>query len=301
MTRLRVAAVVLTHNRRAVLAETLRATCAQTRPSDRIYVVDNASNDGTGELLRTEFPEVTHLATGENLGAGGRARGIEAAFADGFDAFWLVDDDSAPHADALETLLAGVEDSSDRIGMVGCQGGVIRFGLIRHLDDPRRLERHRVANNLSVVDFVLLDGSLILRGTVEEIGVPRVDYFIMMEDVEYPLRARRAGFQVLVVGRDLVRRGHLGSTSASGLWRTYYQSRNHLRMALDFRSPSLLFGFMVRQARFVVAAFQAPDRRWLRLKLRSRGLWDGVRGRMGRRIEPETAAPSAPSSWSADE
>jgi rhamnopyranosyl-N-acetylglucosaminyl-diphospho-decaprenol beta-1,3/1,4-galactofuranosyltransferase len=291
MTPLRVAAVVVTHNRREVLAETLRAACIQTRPSDRIYVVDNASDDGTGELLRTEFPEVTHQRIADNLGAGGRARGIEAAWSDGFDAFWLVDDDSAPHADALETLLAAAERGSDRIGMVGCQGGVIRFGLIRHLDDRSRLERHRVADDLFAVDFALLDGSLVLRRTVEQIGVPRVDYFIMMEDVEYPLRAQRAGFEVLIVGRDLMSRAHLGSTAATRQWRSYYQSRNHLRMALDFRSPSLLFGCALRQARFVVAGLSARDQRWLRIKLRLRGLWDGLRGRMGRRVEPDAASP----------
>src|SRR2546423_3427884 len=122
--------------------------------------------------------------------------------------------------------------------MVGCSGGVIRFGLIRHINDRHRLERHRVANGIFAVDFALLDGSLVLRRTVDAIGVPRVDYFIMMEDVEYPLRARRAGFKVLVVGRDLMHRGHLGSTTAAHLWRSYYQSRNHVRMALDSRSPT---------------------------------------------------------------
>jgi GT2 family glycosyltransferase len=291
MTPVRVAAVVVTYKRRAVLAETLHAARAQTRPSDRLYVVDNAGDDGTAELLRTEFPDVIHLRTEENLGAGGRAHGIEAAWADGFDAFWLVDDDSTPHPDALETLLAAAARGSDRTGMVGCRGGLVRFGMIRHLDDWRRLGHHRVANGLFAADFVLLDGSLVLRRTVDQIGVPRVDYFIMMEDVEYPLRAQRADFEVLVVGRDLMRRGHLGSTAGRGLWRSYYQSRNHLRMALDFRSPSLLFGCLVRQAHFLVAALRSPDRRWERLRLRGRGFWDALRGRMGRRVEPDAASP----------
>jgi rhamnopyranosyl-N-acetylglucosaminyl-diphospho-decaprenol beta-1,3/1,4-galactofuranosyltransferase len=292
MTRPRVAAVAVTHNRSAVLGETLRAVAAQTRPAECLYVVDNAGDHATGELLRTEFPDAVHLRMAENLGpSGGHARGIEAACQDGFDAFWLMDDDSPPQPNALATLIVAAEVSTRRAGIIGCQGGVIRFGLVRHVADPRRELRNReVADDLFAVEFVLLDGSLVFRRVVDAIGVPPVDYFTMMEDVEYPLRARRAGFDVLLAGRDLMRRRHLGSDPATDLWRSYYQSRNHVRMALDFRSPGLLFGCVVRQARFVVAALRAPDRRWERIKLRSRGVWDGLRRRMGRRVDPDSAS-----------
>jgi rhamnopyranosyl-N-acetylglucosaminyl-diphospho-decaprenol beta-1,3/1,4-galactofuranosyltransferase len=290
MTSLRIAAVVVTYNRSAVLTETLRAVRAQSRAPARIYVVDNASSDRTGELLRTEFPDVTHIRLPENAGySGGLAYGIQAASTDGFDAYWLMDDDSAPQADALETLLAASAGGPQETGIVGCRGGVVRFGMIRHVDDPRSLVRRRVAEGLSAVDFVLLDGSLVLGTTVDAIGVPRIEYFTMLEDVEYSLRARRAGFDVLLLERDLMRRQHLGSTSGSTAWRGYYQARNHLRMALDFRSMSLFFGFLAREAHFMLAALRAPAGAWERVQLRARGIWDGLRGRMGHRVEPGAA------------
>jgi rhamnopyranosyl-N-acetylglucosaminyl-diphospho-decaprenol beta-1,3/1,4-galactofuranosyltransferase len=290
MTLRRVAAVVLTYTRATALAETLRAARAQTRPPDRLYVVDNAGDDKTATLLRDEFPDAVHLPTGENLGVGGRTYGIQAAREDGFEAFWIVDDDSPPLRGALEALLSAAERSTGRVAMVGSRGGVVRFGLIRHVDDVQRLTRRRVGTDLFAVDFVLQDGSLLLGGAVDAIGLPRADYFLMMEDVEYPLRARRAGFEVLLVDRDLVQRRHLGSTRGTGVWRGYYQSRNHVRMALDFRSPSLLFGCLVRQIRFFIAALMAPDRRWERVKVRWRGISDGFRNRMGRNVEPDPGA-----------
>jgi rhamnopyranosyl-N-acetylglucosaminyl-diphospho-decaprenol beta-1,3/1,4-galactofuranosyltransferase len=290
MTALRVATVVVTRNRSAVLGETLRAAQAQTRRADRLYVVDNASRDSTTELLRTEFPDASHLRLAENLGfPGGLAHGIEAAWSDGFDAFWLLDDDSVPEPDALETLVVTRERAAGSAGIVGCRGGVVRFGLIRHLDDPRVRDDRAVADALPSVDFVLLDGSLVSRCVIDAIGFPRVDYFMMLEDVEYSLRARRANLAVFVTDRDLMRRAHLGSVPGTALWRSYYQSRNHVRMALDFRSPSLLLGCMARQARFMSAALAAPDRRRERVKLRLRGIWDGLRGRMGRRVEPDAS------------
>jgi rhamnopyranosyl-N-acetylglucosaminyl-diphospho-decaprenol beta-1,3/1,4-galactofuranosyltransferase len=288
MTLLRVAAVVVTYNRSAVLAETLRAVQAQTRPPDRVYVVDNAGDAGTADLLRTDFPDVTHLRMAENLGpCGGHAHGIATARADGFDAFWLMDDDSRAERTALSTLLDIAESRGNDAGIVGCRGGLVRFGLIRHLDDARLRQDRRVGEGPFPVDFVLLDGSLVSGQVVDAVGVPPASYFAMMEDVEYPLRARRAGFEVLVTNRDLMQRVHLGSAPGTALWRSYYQSRNHVRLALDFRSPILLFGCAARQARFMFAALRAPDRRWQRVKLRSRGVWDGLRGRMGRRLEPD--------------
>jgi rhamnopyranosyl-N-acetylglucosaminyl-diphospho-decaprenol beta-1,3/1,4-galactofuranosyltransferase len=286
MTSLRVAAVVVTHNRRDVLARTLRAIQAQTRPPDRLYVVDNASDDGTPDLLRAAFAGVTHIRLAENLGyAGGVAPGIATARDDGFDAFWLFDDDSPPDVDALDVLLAAQINGAPS-GIVGCQGGVVRHGLIRHMDDPRVRLDEQVTGRPFRVDFVELDGSVVLREVVDTIGLPRVDYFMMLEGVEFSLRARRAGFGVIVVPRDLVHPQTLGSVPGCALWRGYYQTRNQLRMALDFRSPSLLFGCMARQARFAVTALQAPDRRWERIALRGHGLWDALRGRMGRRVEP---------------
>jgi rhamnopyranosyl-N-acetylglucosaminyl-diphospho-decaprenol beta-1,3/1,4-galactofuranosyltransferase len=289
MTPLRVAAVVVTFNRSAVLAETLRAIDVQTRPPDRVYAIDNASTDGTADLLRTDFPNVTHLRMAENLGpCGGHAHGIETARGDGFDSFWLMDDDSRAERTALSTLLDIAESRGSDLGIIGCRGGLVRFGLIRHLDDARLRHDRPVGDGPFPVDFVLLDGSLVSRHVVDAVGVPPESYFAMMEDVEYPLRARRAGFEVLVTNRDLMERVHLGSAPGKALWRSYYQSRNHVRMALDFRSPSLLFGCAARQVRFMSAALRAPDRRWQRVRLRLRGVWDGLRGRMGRRVEPDS-------------
>ena len=48
---------------------------AQTRPPDHVLVVDNASTDGTAEMLREEFPQVEVLRLPENQGgAGGSTR-----------------------------------------------------------------------------------------------------------------------------------------------------------------------------------------------------------------------------------
>ncbi|WP_423199912.1 MULTISPECIES: glycosyltransferase family 2 protein [unclassified Cupriavidus] len=69
-----ISVVVLTHNRREALRNTLRHLCALPERVP-IAVADNASSDGTAEMLRADFPSVTHLRSEVNAGAAGRNLG----------------------------------------------------------------------------------------------------------------------------------------------------------------------------------------------------------------------------------
>ena len=102
MKDMQILAVVVTHNRRMLLSRCLDNLLAQKRQSDQILVVNNASSDGTVEMLeKRDIPFITQ----ENLGsAGGWHCGIQHALDNGFDAVWLMDDDGFPDASALGLL-----------------------------------------------------------------------------------------------------------------------------------------------------------------------------------------------------
>src|SRR5581483_11127319 len=89
-----VVAVLVTYNRRDLLTEALGALGRQTRPLDAVLVVDNASNDGTPDLVRDRFPAVELVSLRRNTGgAGGFAAGVACALDRGADLVWLMDDD----------------------------------------------------------------------------------------------------------------------------------------------------------------------------------------------------------------
>ena len=99
-----VVAVVVTWNRRDLLVECLAALRAQTLPPTHLVVVDNASTDGTAELLAAE-PGLEVVTLSANTGgAGGFAAGIELALTFGPDLVWLLDDDTVPTGTAAERL-----------------------------------------------------------------------------------------------------------------------------------------------------------------------------------------------------
>ena len=116
---MRVAAVVVTYNRRDLLEKTLQGLENQPCPVDRIFVIDNASTDDTSAFLseRVMRRPTTVIKLPINTGgAGGFYYGIETAYEKGFDAFWLMDDDTVPRKEALLELLRGMEGETAENG-----------------------------------------------------------------------------------------------------------------------------------------------------------------------------------------
>jgi GT2 family glycosyltransferase len=90
----------------------------QGEPGLSVLLVDNASPDGSGARLAAQFPTVTYLQTGANLGyAGGNQRAIAWALEQGADAILLMNDDAALQPRCLRTLREAL-DANPQLG--GC-------------------------------------------------------------------------------------------------------------------------------------------------------------------------------------
>src|SRR5215207_4094848 len=105
-----VAAVVVTYNRVDKLGRVIDSILAQSRPVDRLVIVDNASTDSTPELLAgySGNPKVEVVRLDKNTGgAGGFATGMERAYERGADWVWIMDDGCYTEDLALAKLLEG--------------------------------------------------------------------------------------------------------------------------------------------------------------------------------------------------
>jgi rhamnopyranosyl-N-acetylglucosaminyl-diphospho-decaprenol beta-1,3/1,4-galactofuranosyltransferase len=201
----RVVAVVVTWNRRVLLDRIVRAVNAQTVLPDELIVVDNASTDGSADMVRAmECPvplRVVALPTNTG-GAGGFHAGLAAACEDGAELVWLMDDDGLPPADCLARLL----EYDGRLDFWG--PAVVAEQDPTRLCFPIRLPgRPTVVHDLADVERAAADGLvkgivipfngvLVTRELVERIGLPRREFFIWGDDVEYLWRAKRAGARV---------------------------------------------------------------------------------------------------------
>ena len=104
---LTVDAIVVNHNTRDLLRASLTSLRASRRPLSRVLVVDNASVDGSAEMVRTEFPEAGLFRMRENVGF---ARANNVAFAETCaDAVLLLNSDAEMAPVALGCLLEELE------------------------------------------------------------------------------------------------------------------------------------------------------------------------------------------------
>lgn len=200
-----VCAVVVTHNRRELLAECLGAVAAQTRPPERVVVVDNDSTDGTRAMVESSFPAVDLLVLGTNTGpAGGFHAGLTAAARGDHDWLWLMDDDTIPAADALERLLArtdlpGLPQPSLLVSRV-----VWTDGRVHPMNQPEPstadmdVFTSAVERGLVPVRGATFPSLLVSRAAVERHGPPRPGFFMWADDIDFTQRIlrREAGYLV---------------------------------------------------------------------------------------------------------
>jgi GT2 family glycosyltransferase len=236
-----VCAVVVTYNRKNLLIECLEALRKQTRPIQGIYLIDNASTDGTPELLLekgyiSELPPqnlkepwekefiIQNLTNGEEIklhyvrmhentgGAGGFYEGVKRGYERGYDWLWLMDDDAEPKEDALENLSIYFKNSNI-MGLASTvflpngavaihHRGRINFkNVFPLIQIPLQLEEYQ--KQAVEIDMASFVGLLVKRNTIEKIGFPKKDFFIHHDDEEYCIRLRNIG-KILLVPKSII-------------------------------------------------------------------------------------------------
>ena len=308
MSKWSVASVTVSYNSRDILPSHLDALLRQSSRLNEIVVVDNASTDGTGDLLRERYPQVTLLRLPSNLGVGGGyATALEYA-AKQHDWVWLLDGDSVPREDALGALLQEVErledarHVQDRIGILASlgvhsatqslyTGWLWRNGL---MTPPT----NELLEAVCFVDAVISSGSLVRREVVETVGLPRSDFFIDFVDFEYCLRIRAHGYRIGVVRSSLLEHsiGSPRKVRFLGLarvwtdhvpWREYYMSRNQTYTVWHDYPQWRNKGYVVRQLmRHAAGVILFGEQKLACLIMMAIGFLDGCRGRLGIRFRP---------------
>jgi rhamnopyranosyl-N-acetylglucosaminyl-diphospho-decaprenol beta-1,3/1,4-galactofuranosyltransferase len=300
----RVCAVVVTFNRHAMLRECLTALEGQSRTVDQILVVDNASTDETVQMVRAEFPRVELLALATNQGgAGGFHEGMKWARDRTFDWMWLMDDDGVPLPDCLETLLNSNEPSDVARVLVPLQKNKLgfKYGVCQWDGNAREVTDAVVAGDLPLEGAYLFAfvGPLIPRTLVEKVGLPRANFFIYFDDWEYALRLHKVKAPVRIVPDALFLHDIGGQARHSKLlwyrsirvtpapWKLYYGARNAVWTLAHGRRPRReLHRYLSYHVRWMLGDIVYEADRWQRVSMRLKGILDGLRNRMGKRVAP---------------
>jgi GT2 family glycosyltransferase len=283
-----VVAVVLNWNG----GEDTLAALESLRGVDTICV-DNGSSDGSDVLVEQRFPGVELLRAGVNLGfAGGNNLGIERALARGADWVLLLNNDAVAEpglVDALERAARARQDA----GLLACKilnldGVGVQYAGASFDARLGYSGRVNTTGPDELRDVGRADGAAMAasRAAIERAGLLDDTLFAYVEDVEWSLRIRGAGFAVVFVPDALVR--HKGSAATGGSASTtnlYYDTRNTIAVAQRYAPlPPLvreLRAGVVLAAHLVQAATHPRRRDAFRAVVS--GWRDGRAGRLGQR------------------
>jgi GT2 family glycosyltransferase/glycosyltransferase involved in cell wall biosynthesis len=244
----RVAAVVLHHRTPDDTFLAVRSLLASRRAIEHIIVVDNDHTD-TSAAVRTVLapgrPQITYLHTGSNLGySGGMNFGVREALAQGADRVLLLNSDVIVPPDCLLHL----EQSFTRVPAAGIAGPVVlarsepdhvaSLGM-SYASGSGRMRHHAFGAAVAELELPAareVDGvsgclMLVKREVFEAVGLLDTDYFFSFEDLDFCLKARRAGFSTVLAGAAAVYHEGGRSIGATSPRRLYFAARNHLLLA----------------------------------------------------------------------
>lgn len=281
-----VTVVVVTWQGAALLPACLAALRAQDRPGAAVWVVDNASTDGTAAVLAAE-PGIRVLRAPRNLGYAG---GNDLALAQVTTPYVvLLNDDARPRPDWLRHLLAAFDgpggervaavssqvlfEGGPRAGRLNSAGALVYadgYGADRGFgDDPARW-----AGPAEVFGFC---GTAVALRTqaLREVGLFDEDFFLYYEDTDLSWRLRRAGWRLRYAPDAVTGHLHAASSSAASPLFVFHNDRNRLLMLTKNASaPRVLravLRYLVTTASTTVRDLRAHGRP-IRLPLRLRVL-----------------------------
>ncbi len=224
-----------------------------------ILVVDNASTDGSIEMIQTKFPKVTLIKATENLGfTGGNNKAINFALESGVNSVWLLNNDTFVHPESLSILLDALHSG---VGIVGPkiyfapgyeyhkdryearQKGHILWYAGGNIDWDNMYAYHRGVDEVDhgqfdeqgETQFVTGCSMLIAREVFKKIGIFDERYFLYLEDLDFCIRANHEGFKIVYVPAAKIWHKNAGSTDRPGnALHQYYFTRNRLLLGMRY-------------------------------------------------------------------
>lgn len=299
-----VCAIVVTYNRKSDLQICIEALLnGSTRPT-RIYIIDNNSYDGTEEHIRTLFiselenRNIVYKRLNENTGgAGGFHEGLKIALEDQCcKYFWLMDDDAEPDKEALRSLLFEIKKYGEDKCYVSIatdkERNELAWGTGILLNNRTRIFeffRDIPDNQVLKAPWAPFLGFLIPSKIVEHVGLPRREYFIWGDDVEYSSRIWGSGYEINYVKNSVIYHPVLKKVKTSFLgreivlintddWKQYYGIRNDVYTL----SRQKKFLSMLKRIIFYFLVWKVRGMKFKTLHYYLKGLCHGLIGRLGR-------------------
>lgn len=183
---------ILSFNRKDELRNNLTKVYEQDYKNIEVIVVDNASGDGSSEMVKKEFPGVQVIQLEKNIGIAGWNEGFKAAKG---EYVLVLDDDSYPTGSTIKVGIKKIIDNPN-VAIIAC----------KIVSDPR----HKPYNESEKIDFENFVnsftgcGAIIRKSVLEKVGGFEKELFIYFHEVEFSIRVIDAGWNILFCPTSIV-------------------------------------------------------------------------------------------------
>ncbi len=223
-----ISVVIVNYNRRDDLRAALESVRAQDHPPVSTLVVDNASEDGSPEMLAREFPEVEVVRLGENLGMAGYSVGFERAPS---ELLFQMDNDSLmPDPGVLGEVVRRFREGPPDLAAVACRVEEYRPG-----EDRVGELRARDARRGPIDTGGFHSGGVGLRRSpVGEVGAYHRSVFLYGSELFLQMKLLARGYRLHYFPQILML--HKSSPAARSSRSVYFELRNRYWFMRRFAS-----------------------------------------------------------------
>lgn len=302
MNNCKIGAVVVTYNRMEKLKHALECFSNQQTKPLYLIVVDNASTDGTSELLKhwqkekEQFEKIVITLETNTGGSGGFYRGLKESMLKNADWVWVSDDDAFPEPDVfslMENYLSIHE--TDSISSV-CASVVnhgkfdfihrARYTVIGDHVDIEYANAEEYKKESFEINAFSYVGAVISINKMKKVGLTKKDFFIWCDDTEHSLRLSKVGKIICIPSAKVIHDQDISRDQGNYItWKNYYGIRNNCVMYRELFPGRCAKKYMwIRYKVIVKIALQAyvfgtNSREYL--KMYCCAVSDGVHKRLG--------------------
>ncbi len=235
-----VSAIVLCRNGVDLTLDCLASLYCQNYPLLEVTLVDNDSQDGTVEAVRSHFPRTQIISTHANLGyAGGNNLGIQNALERGHDLCFLVNNDTRVFPGCVSALVNLFENNPaagiagpmvrtwDNAGKISSAGGSIDWRSASAANSGAGEPDH-AQYAARQVDFINGCGIMATREAIQKAGMLDPKFFMYWEEIDWCMRVKKAGFEIRFEPKARMQHKATLQDNEQSPTTIYYLTRNRL-------------------------------------------------------------------------
>jgi GT2 family glycosyltransferase len=215
----KLAIVLINWNSFELTKETLESLQQTTYTNYDCIVVDNGSEDGSGNALKLQFPNIILITSDTNKGfTGGNNLGMDYALQHGYEYMMMLNNDVAVEPNFLEPLIARLDQDAS----VGAVQPLIYFHHDRNLiwnagstynallgicstpDYNKKDLGYQFKNKSKKIDWITGCAFMIRASVLKKVGLLKEAFFIYYEDVDLSFRIKAAGYQLAYMPTSVI-------------------------------------------------------------------------------------------------